>query len=109
MTSNYLLGFFAALALILIFWAVKGFALTPVRNCNGIEVSIKIRVSGSEPELEKTLRGLRWLRDNNSLRADVIVDLTGADESSRQIARSFAKYSTYISLYENGEGYDGAC
>ncbi len=89
MTLNFAVGFAVAAILLLAVWALKGVLLTPVRSGDNTDISIDLRVSGAEPALEQTLRGLLWLRENGTLKADIRIAAHKPDELTRHIARHY--------------------
>lgn len=89
MTLNFAIGFIVAAILMLIIWALKGVLLTPVKTGGGTDIEIDLRISGAEPSLEQTLRGLLWLRENGTLKANIRIIAHEPDELTRHIARHY--------------------
>ena len=81
-----LLGFAAALAVMLLLWAARGAALTPVRPGKNERLAVVLTVTGADPGLEQTVDGLLWLRQNGTLRARLLVRDAGMDEDPRRAA-----------------------
>ena len=75
----------AALIIFLVWWA-RGAMLTPVRIGKQSVLTIQLLVRGYEPALEETLDGLIWLRDNGTLKGDIVLIDAGMDEETRQMA-----------------------
>lgn len=89
MTLNFAVGFVIAAILLLIIWALKGVLLTPVRTGDNTEIVIGLNLHGHEPALEQTLRGLLWLRENGTLKANIRIIAHEPDEETRHIARHY--------------------
>lgn len=75
----------AALIIFLVWWA-RGAMLTPISLGKQSKLTITLIVHGYEPALEETLDGLVWLRDNGTLRGEIVLIDDGMDEETRQIA-----------------------
>lgn len=104
MTLNFAVGFAAAAMLLLIIWALKGLLLTPVKTGDSTEMVIELYLHGDEPALEQTLRGLLWLRENGTLRADIRITAHEPDEVTRHIARHYE--NEYRCIYYTEEEQD---
>lgn len=88
-----------AAALILFFiWALRGALLMPVRLGKRSALCLCLRVTGAEPALEETLDGLLWLRENGTLRGEIVLEDAGMDEETRQIAALAARRHACVSL-----------
>lgn len=87
----------AALVLFLVWWA-RGAMLTPVRIGKQSVLTINLRVSGYEPALEESLDGLVWLRDNGTLKGDIVLIDAGMDEETRQLAKLAERRFTCVRL-----------
>ena len=108
MAANFVVGLAIAVIILLLLWSIKGLLLTPVSRGKSTDITITLRIAGSEPELEHTLKGLVWLRDNGTLKADIIIDLLNSDDITGHIARTYAENYSYITLSEHGEIYGRA-
>lgn len=93
-------GFAAAAVLWLIVWSLKGLLLTPVRLGKNTDADIILRVRGAEPAIEYTLRSLIWLRENGTLRAEIIIFANDIDDETRSILRSFAAQYRCVNFTE---------
>lgn len=89
MTLNIAVGFVIAAMLMLIIWALKGVLLTPVKTGDSTDMEIELCLHGPEPALEQTLRGLLWLRENGTLKANICIIAHEPDEETRHIARHY--------------------
>ncbi len=79
-------------------WLLHGILYSPVKPGENTKMSIILEVDGGSRDLEHTLRGLKWLRDNGTLKADIILSLNNPDENTEHIARTFSEDCHYISL-----------
>ena len=89
MTLNIAVGFIIAVMLMLIIWALQGVLLTPVKTGDSTDMEIELCLNGPEPALEQTLRGLLWLRENGTLKANIRIIAHEPDEETRHIARHY--------------------
>lgn len=103
MTLNFAVGFVIAAMLLLIIWALKGVLLTPVRTGDNTEIVIGLNLHGHEPALEQTLRGLLWLRENGTLKANIRIIAHEPDEETRHIARHYEAEYRYIYYTEEDQ------
>lgn len=108
MTENFVVGLAIASIIILLLWTLKGLLLTPVSKGKSTRIGLVIDVEGSEPKLEQTLKGLVWLRENGTLKTDIHLNVSNADELTLHIARTYADNYSYITLSEHGEIYGRA-
>lgn len=90
MTMYIAVGFAAAAVLWLIIWSVKGLLLTPVRLGRNTDAELILSIRGAEPTIEYTLRSLIWLRENGTLRAEIVIKTENIDEETRSVLRRFA-------------------
>ena len=104
MTLNFAVGFVIAAILLLIIWALKGVLLTPVRTGDSTDIVIDLLLHGDEPALEQTLRGLLWLRENGTLKANIRIIAHEPDEETRHIARHYEV--EYRCIYYTEEDQD---
>ena len=86
-----LLSFGVAAAVVLLLWAARGAALTPVRAGRNEKLTVVLTVTGAAPGLEHTVDGLLWLRQNGTLRARLLLRDAGMDESTRRTAELLEK------------------
>lgn len=100
MTEYFIVGFFAAGLLWLMVWSVKGLMLTPVKLGKSTTARLTLNVCGSEPMLEYTLRSLVWLRENGTLRAEIIVAASMPDDETRSIAERFCSQYRFVNYTE---------
>lgn len=79
----------AASAFLVMLWArYKKMAL---RLGEGQELTVLLRVTGSAPELEETVRAIERLRENGELPAAILIVDAGMDSETRQAARLLAR------------------
>ena len=104
MTLNFAVGFVIAAIRLLSSWGLRGVLLTPVRTGDNTEIVIGLNLDGHEPALEQTLRGLLWLRENGTLKANIRIIAHGPDEETRHIARHYE--AEYRCIYYTEEDQD---
>ncbi len=100
MTAYFAAGFAAAAVLWLIMWGLKGLLLTPVKLGKNTNALITLRVNGTEPALEYTLRSLIWLRENGTLKANVEIIAIAPDDTTRSVAKKFRSQYRYVEYTE---------
>lgn len=108
MAVDFIVGLAIAAVLFLFLWSIKGLLLTPVSSGKNTRVSVGITVIGSEPKLEQTLRGIIWLRENGTLKANVCINAVKTDAATRHIAKTYADKYGFITFSEDGESYGRA-
>ena len=83
---------------ILIFALLYEIIICPVRPGKGERLQAVLRVSGSAPCLENTLRGLLWLRSSGRVKMGIVVVDEGMDEDTRQTAQLICSEESGIVL-----------
>ena len=72
--------------------------ICPVKPGRGERLEAVLRVSGSAPGLENTLRGLLWLRDSGRVHMCVTVVDEGMDEDTLQTAQLLCRGKNGVEL-----------
>ena len=103
MWLDFALALFCVAALLTVAWGFKGRLLTPVRKGENTDITVFIEVSGVEPVLEQTLKGLVWMSENGTLIAPVKLLVSDCDESTRHIAEAYAIKNKNITVCDVGE------
>lgn len=103
MLVKYIVSIAILLGLVSLYWILHGLLLFPVKTGENTEMCINLEVSGESRDLEHTLKGLIWLRDNGTLKADINVMLIEPDNNTRLVANAFSKDYSFISYSEIGE------
>lgn len=98
MIVDFIVGLTIASILLILLWSVKGVLLTPISSGENTLISIDLSVSGKEPMLEQTIKGIIWLRENGTLKAKVHINTQNADTAAKHIARCYADMYDYIIL-----------
>lgn len=75
-------------------WRLRGAALTPVRPGAHVRVQVLLWVDGAAPELEQAVKGLQWLRANDTLPAELVVIDRGMDPATAAVAAALEKQGT---------------
>ena len=92
----------AVCAFIIVFIrAVKSVIIMPVKKCKGIEMFTVLRVEGSVPQLEQTLKSLAFVKDDGKMPV-IIVD-GGMDENTRKIAELSARSKSEIQIWNQDQ------
>ena len=87
----------AAVAM-LVFWLLYGIIICPVKPGRGERLEAVLRVKGSAPCLENTLRGLMWLRGSGRVDMGIVVMDEGMDEDTRQTAELLCGEGSGVAL-----------
>ena len=87
----------AAVAM-LVFWLLYGIILCPVKPGRGERLEAVLRVKGSAPCLENTLRGLMWLRGSGRVDMAIVIVDEGMDEDTRQTAELLCDEGSGVAL-----------
>ena len=83
---------------LLLLWTIKGLLLRPVKVGKSSKITVLISAGESSEILEREVRGLRWLRDDGILRADIFIIDTGMDEETVKIARFLSRSNPYVEI-----------
>ena len=103
MLVNYIVGFAILLCLIALYWTLRGLVLSPVKGGENANLTVQLDIKGETHELEHILKGLIWLRDNGTLKADIAINAVLPDTNTRLVALAFSKDYHFISYSESGE------
>ena len=85
------IGAILAAGLLAFCWRLRGVMLTPVKSGAHIRTQIILWVDGAAPTLEQTVNGLTWLRNNGTLRAEVVIIDRGMDRATAEVAAALEK------------------
>ena len=88
---------------VLIFTLLYEIIICPVKPGKGERLQAVLRVSGSAPCLENTLRGLLWLRGSGRVAMGIVVVDDGMDEDTRQTAQLLSGEESGIVLLRKKE------
>lgn len=83
--------FLVAGAVILFIWLLRGLLLMPLKIGKHTKMTTVLHVTGHEPALEQTVKGLCWLRANGSLPGSVVILDDGMDTETAAVARKLAE------------------
>lgn len=104
------MGFVRALAVLIlaalaitIFMLLYEIILCPVKPGKGERLEAVLRVSGSAPGLENTLRGLLWLKSSGRVRMSITIVDEGMDSDTRQTAELICREKNDVRLMSAGE------
>lgn len=103
MLVKYIVIIALILGIVSLYWILHGLLLFPVKARENTKLSVLLTVDGESPDLEHTLKGLVWLRENGTLKADINISLNTPDNSTALIAEAFSKDYHYISYNRFGE------
>ena len=103
MLVNYIVIIAVILGVVSLCWVLHGLLLFPVKAGENAKLSVQLTAEGECRDLEHTLKGLIWLRENGTLKADVDIILKNPDESTALVADAFSKDYHYIFYNRFGE------
>jgi len=89
--------FLIAGAIILFIWLLRGLLLMPLKKGKHTQMTILLHVTGKEPALEQTVKGLCWLRSNGSLPGNLLIIDDEADEETSEVATKLAQMQPGVS------------
>lgn len=72
--------------------------LCPIKPGRGERLEAVLRVSGSAPGLENTLRGLIWLKSSGRVNMNIVVVDEGMDGDARQTAELMCREKNGVRL-----------
>ena len=87
-----------SISLVLILWLIKGFLLRPVIGGTGARITVAITANGNAREMEHVVSGLKWLRQNGTLRADILIVDDGLGTEAQKAADIITKYNENINF-----------
>ena len=90
---------------VLIFTLLYEIIICPVKPGKGERLQAVLRVSGSAPCLENTLRGLLWLRDSGRVDMSIVIVDEGMDADTRQTAELLCGEGSGVELL-SGNKYE---
>lgn len=91
MIIDFLIAFAAALCLFVLLQYVKDRLLSFVPKADNITLRTVVSVSGPAPELEATVRAIRWLHQSGRLRTEIVLRNCGMDAETALIAEKLAQ------------------
>jgi len=97
------LAFVLSLSIILLIWTLRGRLLRPVIGGKNSRVTVIVTAGENSKHLERAISGLRWLRDDGILKADVLIVDVGMDNETAQIAYSLSQNNSSIQICSPSE------
>ena len=97
------MAFVLSLSIILLIWIVKGRLLRPVIGGKNSKVTVVVTAGADSECLEREIRGLRWLREDGMLKAEVLIVDAGMDSETAQIAYSLARNNPSVLICRPNE------
>lgn len=96
MLLNSALALVLAAVILTVGWAIKYRLLTPVKVGKNTKITVNVNVNGRAESLEQTLRSLVWLRENGTLKADIVLNVASDDSTACRMAEIYADKYSYI-------------
>ena len=103
MLVNYIIAFAIIVLIVSFCWILHGITLFPIKNGDNAVITVSLSVNGQCPELEHMLKGLVWLRDNGTLKADIVIDAKNPDLETREVGMAFSADYQFIFYNESGD------
>ena len=88
-----------SLAFLFLLWSIKGWLLRPVIGGKNACLTVTVSVKGAARGLEQTVSGLKWLRKNGSLRADILIVDEGLEPEAAELARLLSEDDMSVQVY----------
>ncbi len=101
-TAAVLLAALSVLMFVLLYEII----ICPVKPGEGERIETRLRVSGSAPGLENTLRGLLWLRDSGRVDMSISIVDEGMDTDTRETAELLCRYENGLRMISAGDDGD---
>ena len=103
MLDHYIVAIAFILGLVSLYWILREIVLCPVKAGENTKLIIRLNINGEAKDLEHTLKGLIWLRDNGTLKADIEIIASEPAVSARLVGEAFSRDYHYIFYNEIGE------
>lgn len=84
-------------------WRLSGALLTPVRPGEDTALTVVVTAKDTAPELEAMLRGLIWLRDSGTIRADILILDEGLAPDAAALVQRLTQRRSDIKLCKSEE------
>lgn len=86
--------------IMLLIWALRGLLLMPVRPGEGIEITVRLDVSGDAAALEGCVASLEWLRANGTLPCVLEVRAHGLSSSASSVLSALERSERIVLVEE---------
>ena len=89
-------AFVLSLSFLLLIWTIKGFLLRPTVCERSPKATIILTADEKTKDIESTVAGLRWLKQNGQLNADILIVDAGMEYETAEIAMSLSRRDSSI-------------
>ncbi len=90
MLINAFIAFLAAFGMFCLIQGIKRAVYRPLPKSDNIRISAVVAVSGYAPELEQSVRALRWLFANAGAEAEIVLRDCGMDADTALAAQKLS-------------------
>ena len=80
-----------SLGFLFLLWSIKGWLLRPAIGGKDACLTVTVSARGEAKNLEHTISGLKWLKKNGSLCADILIVDEGLEPKAAELARLLSK------------------
>ena len=91
MLFDFVVGFIIAAGVFALLHRAKAKLLSAIAVGDNMRISTVIELRGPAPELENTVRSLRFLRDSGKLSGEICIRDMGADGETAAVAAALAR------------------
>jgi|GEM_PF-1899148 len=89
-------AFVLSLSFLLLIWTIKGFLLRPTVCGRSSKATIILTANEETKDIESTIAGLHWLKQNGQLNADILIVDAGMEYETAEIALSISRRDSSI-------------
>jgi hypothetical protein len=98
-----IVGALAAWGLIMLLWTLFGALFLPLQKREKLRLTVVIRAQKDAPELERYVRGLKWLRDLGLVWWDILILEEPLNPGARDTARRISEKEQSVDLVTGSE------
>jgi hypothetical protein len=93
-----IVGALAAWGLLMLLWTLVGVLFLPLRKRQKLKLTVVVRGQEDSPELERYVRGLKWLRDLGLVWWDILILEDSLSPEARDTARRLSEQEQSVAL-----------
>jgi hypothetical protein len=98
-----IVGGLAAWGLIMLLWTLFGVLFLPLQKREKLRLTVVIRAKEDAPELERYVRGLKWLRDLGLVWWNILILEDPLSPEARDTARRLSENEQNVDLVTGSE------
>jgi hypothetical protein len=98
-----IVGGLAAWGIIMLLWTLFGVLFLPLQKREKLRLTVVIRAQEDAPELERYVRGLKWLRDLGLVWWNILILEDPLSSEARDTARRLSENEQNVDLVTGSE------